>query len=157
MITLVIPGAGEYRIHHLLLDVNGTISLDGEPLEGVAERLARLREQVMVELVSADSRGQLGPTAQALGTGSCRVEAGSPEAEQKAARVRALGAESVAAIGNGANDAGMVQAAAVGIAVLGPEGLSTCTLHAADLVAPSILAALDLLLHPHRLASTLEC
>jgi len=156
VIILTIPGTGELRIQHLLIDVNGTISLDGEPLEGVAERLAQLREQVTVELVSADSRGRLGLTAQAFGVGSHRLEADRPEAEQKAARCQALGAGSVAAIGNGANDAGMVQAAALGIAVLGPEGLSTRTLQAADLMVPSILAALDLLLYPQRLSSTLE-
>jgi len=77
------------------------------------------------------------------------------EAEQKRSLVERLGAERVVAIGNGANDAGMLQAAALGIAVLGPEGLAGEAWQAADVVA-GIHQALDLLLHPRRLVATLR-
>jgi len=50
----------------------------------------------------------------------------------------------------------MLQAAALGIAVIGPEGAAADTLHAADIVAPNIHAALDLLLHPLRVVATLR-
>ena len=69
--------------------------------------------------------------------------------------VERLGAERVVAVGNGANDAGMLQAAALGIAVLGPEGLAGEAWQAADVVA-GIHQALDLLLHPRRLVATLR-
>jgi len=62
----------------------------------------------------------------------------------------------VVAIGNGANDAAMLQEAALGIAVLGPEGLAAEALLAADVVVASIEDALDLLLRPHRLVATLR-
>jgi P-type E1-E2 ATPase len=78
------------------------------------------------------------------------------EASQKAAFVRGLGAEHVVAIGNGANDAAMLQKAAIGIAVLGPEGLALEALLAADVVAPDILTALELLQDPARLVATLR-
>ena len=67
-----------------------------------------------------------------------------------------LGAERVVAIGNGANDAEMLAAAALGIAVLGPEGLATATLRAVDVVVGRIEDALDLLLQPQRLVATLR-
>jgi soluble P-type ATPase len=67
-----------------------------------------------------------------------------------------LGAEHVVAIGNGANDAAMLQQAVLGIAVLGGEGLATACLTAADIVVPSIESALDLLLYPRRLVATLR-
>lgn len=60
------------------------------------------------------------------------------------------------AVGNGANDARMLERAALGIAVLGPEGLALSCLQAADVVVPDILAALDLLLFPRRLVATLR-
>jgi soluble P-type ATPase len=48
----------------------------------------------------------------------------------------------------------MLSAAALGIAVLGPEGLAREAWEAADILTPDILAALDLLLHPQRLVAT---
>jgi soluble P-type ATPase len=50
----------------------------------------------------------------------------------------------------------MLTAAALGIAVLGPEGAAAATLAAAHVIAPDILAALDLLAHPQRLVATLR-
>jgi P-type E1-E2 ATPase len=155
VLTIAVPGVDVYRLTHLLLDLNGTIVLDGELIPGVAERVAKLRDQVQVELLSADTLGRLAATAQALGIDSYRLQPGA-EAEQKAARVAALGATSIVALGNGANDAAMLRAAALGIAVLGPEGLASAALTAADVVVPSVTAGLDLLLHPLRLIATLR-
>jgi len=59
-------------------------------------------------------------------------------------------------VGNGLNDAGLLRRAALGIAVLGPEGLSRLALLAAEVVVGSVVDALDLLLKPHRLRATLR-
>jgi soluble P-type ATPase len=50
----------------------------------------------------------------------------------------------------------MLHEAALGICVLGPEGMAVEALMAADVVAPSVLDALDLLYHPLRLMATLR-
>jgi P-type E1-E2 ATPase len=81
------------------------------------------------------------------------LEPGRPETAQKADVVKQLGAERVVAIGNGANDADMLREAAVGIAVVGPEGLSGGALAAADVVVVSISDALGLLLNSRRLVA----
>lgn len=60
----------------------------------------------------------------------------------------------VAAVGNGANDAAMLREAALGIAVLGPEGLAAEALLAADVLVRDVRDALDLLLQPERLVAT---
>ena len=156
MIELDVPGWRRLRLEHLLLDVNGTIARDGELLAGVAERVAALRELLAVRVLSADTFGRLDEQAGALGIPALRLRAGESEDAQKAAVVRSLGPASVVAIGNGANDASMLAAAAVGIAVLGPEGLSTRALASADAVVGSIGDALDLLLRPRRLVATLR-
>jgi soluble P-type ATPase len=75
---------------------------------------------------------------------------------EKAEYVAALSPERVVAVGNGANDAPMLKHAALGIAVLGPEGLSRDAADAAGVLCPSIAAALDLLLNPRRLEATLR-
>jgi soluble P-type ATPase len=50
----------------------------------------------------------------------------------------------------------MLGEAALGIAVVGPEGAASASLAAADVVCGSILVALDLLLEPRALAATLR-
>jgi len=155
MLKVDIPSRGLLRLEHLVLDVNGTIALDGQPIPGVHERLDRLGEMLTLWLVSADTQGTLVELADVLQIKWRLLQKGN-EVAQKAALVDELGAERVVAIGNGANDAMMLQRAALGIAVLGGEGLATACLAAADVVVLSIEAALDLLLHPRRLVATLR-
>jgi len=93
--------------------------------------------------------------ASQIGVDWTRVTAGQ-EAEQKERFVRDLGVESVIAIGNGANDAGMLAAAGLGIAVLGEEGTAVSALLAADIVSRTISEALDLMLTPKRLLASLR-
>ena len=150
-----LPGREPLALCALVLDLNGTIALDGELIAGVSERVAALQQLVDVYLLTADTRGTAAGIAEALGCSLHKLTRGA-EAEQKADLVRQLGAAGVAAIGNGANDAKMLETAALGIAVLGPEGLAVSTLHAADIVVPHIDDALDLLLKPVRLIATLR-
>jgi len=67
-----------------------------------------------------------------------------------------LGSMRCVAIGNGNNDASILEEAALGIAVIGPEGASAAALAAADLTCTSVLDALDLLTEPRVLAATLH-
>ena len=67
-----------------------------------------------------------------------------------------LGAAQEIALDQGANDVDMLREAALGICVLGPEGTAVEALMAADVVAPSILDALDSLRRPLRLVATLR-
>jgi P-type E1-E2 ATPase len=156
MLTVEIPGCGPLALEHLVLDLNGTLALDGEILPGVAERLADLSPHLQIHLLTADTRGRGATTADALGISLHRLTPGN-EAAQKRAFVESLRAERVAAVGNGANDAEMLAVAALGVAVLGPEGLARAAWQKADLIVPDIGAALDLLLHPQRLVATLRC
>lgn len=156
---LKVPGRRTYRLAHLVLDVNGTVASGGRLVEGVRDRLLSLREQgLAIHWITADTRGQQAALDEALGWPAIRLSPSDPqgEADQKAAFVRGLGSENVVAMGNGSNDAEMLRQAALGIAVLGPEGLALDALLAADAVAPSILAALDLLQDPSRLIATLR-
>ncbi len=155
MIELTIPGRGRLTLEHLVLDVNGTLALDGELINGVEQALAELRDRLQIHLVTADTHGRQAAIDARLGLQAVRLQAGG-EVEQKAAYVRALGAEKTAAIGQGANDAGMLAAAALGIAVMSREGLSTAALQAADLVVPDILAALELFVKPLRIVASLR-
>jgi P-type E1-E2 ATPase len=155
MITIRIPGWQTLDLAHLVLDLNGTIALDGQVLPGVAERLAALSANLTIHLVTADTQGQAAQSAECLGLQLFRIVPGD-EASQKLDLVAQLGPARTVTIGNGANDAGMLAAAALGIAVLGPEGLATTALQAAGVVVGRIEDALDLLLRPQRLIATLR-
>jgi soluble P-type ATPase len=78
------------------------------------------------------------------------------QSHTKLAQVAQLGRSQTVCIGNGRNDKLMLQAAVLGIAVIGPEGAALDALHAADIIAPNIHTALDLLLYPQRLVATLR-
>jgi len=156
MLSLDIPGRGALEIRHLVLDVNGTIAEDGHIRPGVKERLTRLRRQLEIVMVTADTHGRQAALDNELELVATRLEPGKPETPQKAALVRQLGAASTIAIGNGANDSEMLKEAAFGIAVLESEGTSLLAVQAADILSRSVTEALDLLLHPRRLVATLR-
>ena len=155
MIELNIPGRGTLQLEHLVCDVNGTLALDGKLIEGVRKSLIQLRDRLEVHLITADTHGMQGTIDQQLGVPAHRLQPGS-EAAQKAAYVQSLGADRVAAIGQGENDAEMLAAAGLGIAVLSPEGIATRTLLSAAIVVPDILAAIHLFEKPLRIVATLR-
>jgi len=147
-----VPGREPLALEFLLLDVNGTLTDRGSLIQGVAERLAAIGERLEVRILSADTFGTLETIAIELGARAERVASGA----DKARVVAELGAARCAVIGNGVNDAAMLEAAALGIAVVGPEGAAGAALRAADVVCASILDALDLLLDERALVATLR-
>jgi P-type E1-E2 ATPase len=155
MIELNIPGRGELHLQHLVSDVNGTLAVDGQLIEGLARKIAALRDRLMIHLLTADTHGKQVAIDQQLDLTATRVKAGN-EAAQKADYVRQLGAEMVVAIGQGANDAEMLRAAGLGICVMSTEGLAVETLMSADLLVPDVFAALELLDKPLRIVASLR-
>lgn len=155
MIDLTIPGVGTAQIHHLVLDVNGTIALDGKLLDGIPRVLASLASRMQIHMITADTHGKQQIIDQQLGLNAVRLNPGG-EARQKRAFIRALGSNNCAAIGQGANDAEMLEEAILGIAILSTEGLAVETLKTATMVMPDIYSALALFENPARILATLR-
>jgi P-type E1-E2 ATPase len=151
-IELEIPGRGRLEIEHLMLDVNGTLTDRGRLLDDVASALERLQGRLDPLLVSADTFGTLDEIGRDLGVRTRLVRTG----DEKRRLVEELGAGGTTVIGNGTNDAPALEAAALGIAVLGPEGTSADAVRAADVLCRSVVEALELLLDPKTLAATLR-
>lgn len=151
-LAISIPGRGELRLDYLMLDVNGTLTNRGALIEGIEERLHRLRDALDIGLVSADTFGTLDAVAERLGVRAVRARTG----KHKLSILDELGRDRCAVIGNGANDASVLDAAALGFAILGPEGTSALALGAADVLCASANEALDLLLDPRALTATLR-
>jgi len=155
MIKFNIPGTGEYELEHLVMDVNGTLAVDGQLMDGVAAKVASLRNNLTIHLLTADTHGKQTVIDQQLGLTAVRIVPGG-ESTQKAEYVRKLNREKVAAIGQGANDAEMLAAARLGICVMSVEGVAKDTLLAADLITPDTLSALELLEKPLRIVASLR-
>ncbi len=155
MIELNIPGRGALKLQHLVSDVNGTLAVDGVLIDGLSKRIAALRDRLAVHLLTADTHGRQSVIDQQLNLTAIRLTGGN-EQEQKRLFVEKLGADSVAALGQGANDAGMLKAAALGICVMSAEGAATETLLASDIVVPDIFTAFDLLDKPLRILASLR-
>jgi soluble P-type ATPase len=151
-LTIDIPGRPLLEIEHLLLDLNGTLTDRGGLIDGVAERLPRIERQLTLHALCADTFGTLDELASELHISAHRISSGT----EKQQFLEALGPQRWAAIGNGTNDASMLRATALGIAVIGPEGASVAALTAADVVCRSILEALDLLLDERAVVATLR-
>jgi soluble P-type ATPase len=155
MIEIIIPGYKTLLLRYLVMDYNGTLAVDGVLLDGVRERLMALSEKMALHVVTADTFG----IARSQLTGlPCELAILPVEnqAVAKLAYIQRLGEAQVVAMGNGRNDQRMLQAAALAIAIIQGEGAALETCQAADVLAPDIQAALDLLLHPKRLIATLR-
>jgi soluble P-type ATPase len=155
MIDIDIPGFGHLSLRYLVLDFNGTLAFDGALLPGVVDRIISLSMQLDVHVLTANTTGTSASALAGLPL-TLTVLDGPPEDEAKLAYVKKLSASSCASVGNGANDRLMLKACSLGIAVLGPECTAANILAAADIIAPDITAALDILLHPVRLLATLR-
>ena len=155
MIIVEIPGRKSIEVHHLVLDFNGTLAIDGKLIDGTKPLLELLSNQLTVHVLTADT---FGTAENELSGIKCTLKILSPEMQdmQKESHVFNLGEEHVIAFGNGLNDALMLKCAALGIVVLQKEGASVKTLLNADLVCNNIIDALELLTKPKRISASLR-
>lgn len=155
MLEINIPGFGAIGVAHLVCDFTGTLSVDGRLISGVAKRLDELAATLTIHVVTADTFGRV---HEELAGHSCNVSLvrGTDLDVQKQRYVLALGAGSVVAIGNGANDRLMLRTARLGIAIIEGEGCAKDAMLNADILVRSILDGLSLLLNPQRIAATLR-
>jgi soluble P-type ATPase len=155
MIEVVVPGFGVLRLSHLVCDYNGTLALDGDLLPGVAAALRALADDVQIHVVTADTFGQAAAQLEGLPL-RLTIIPGASRGDAKLAYISRLGADGVVAMGNGRNDAQMLRAARVGIALVRGEGGAAEALAAADIITWGVLDALGLLREPRRLVATLR-
>ena len=155
MIELVIPGRGNFYLEHLVLDLNGTIALDGRVIEGVGERLQNLGRTLNIYLVTADTLGNAEKTGNILKIKLHKIGKDNEDVK-KLDLIQQLGAGKTVCIGNGLNDVLMLKNSTIGICVVGGEGAAFEAVAASDLVVNNINDALDLLLNPSRIIATLR-
>ncbi len=155
MFELIIPGFGPVLLRHIVSDFTGTLSVDGELLPGVKEKLNKLAGILDVHILTADTFGK---ARSELAGVQCdiRILTGESHDIQKEEFVQELGAGGVIALGNGNNDRRMLKAAKVGVAVCLAEGCSRDAVVSSDIVVSSTVDALNLIVNPKRMKATLR-
>ncbi|BBG65962.1 HAD family hydrolase, a [Hydrogenimonas sp.] len=150
-----IPGYGDLDIEDIVCDFNGTVAKEGILLADAAEVIEELTGKYRVHIITADTFGSVAAQVDRLGVELKILETGDHTTEKRE-YIETLGSTKCAAIGNGNNDLQMLQAAALGIAVIADEGCSVKTLMSADIVCRSGYEALALFAAPKRLIATLR-
>lgn len=150
-----IPGLGLIDISTIVMDYSGTLALSGKLIPGLADHLQNLAKNFNIHVLTGDSYGI---AAEQLDGLNCELHilTSGDQAIAKQEFIEAIDADQCIALGNGLNDALMLRAAKLGIAVLQEEGLATACLHEADILVRSMPEAMRLLKDPQRLISTLR-
>jgi soluble P-type ATPase len=155
MITIQRPGQEPLEIEFILIDFEGTLASDLRVHPKAKDKINLLSKRTKIYILA---KGQKERVEESLR----RVKAEifySPEGEtsqRKSELLRRLGPARTVAIGNGLDDASMMEEACLGICVLGKEGASSETIKHADVVVPDVIDALDFLLKPLRQKATLS-
>jgi soluble P-type ATPase len=155
MITVEIPGSGFLELEHFVTDFSGTLSEDGSLLPGIKDKLNELSGKLRIHVLTSDTFGRAGKELEGVNC-TLHVLEGEGHVIQKEKYISYLGVDKVVAIGNGNNDALMLKAAKLGIAVCLKEGCSRRAIEAAQIFVTSPVDAVDLLLSPKRLIATLR-
>lgn len=148
-----IPEVGEIEIDTIVLDLNGTLSVNGQVVDGAKERLSALRQMGFeVILFTGDQRGTAGDLCSDLGIKFHKAVT-SKEKEELFLK---LDVEKTAAIGNARIDNGTFKHAKISVATLQAEGIHTGILQYVDVIVPSINDALDLFIDKNSLCATMR-
>ncbi len=154
MITILRPGREPLQIEFILVDFEGTLAADRRVHPKAKDKISLLSKRTKIFVLTTGSREVVEETLRRVNVEVVVF----PEAEASVAKrdlIKRLGEAHTVAIGNGVDDSPMIEAAGLGIGVIGKEGASGEVLRKADVVVTTILDALDLLLKPLRQKATL--
>lgn len=146
-------GVEPFELNTVILDLNGTLSVNGQVPDGVRERLDKLKALgFKIYLFSGDQRGTAAGIAINLGIELQKATT----LEEKAALTNKLDLKHTVAIGNARIDIGTFKPVKLRIGTLQAEGIHVEILKHIDVLTPSINDALDLLLNPDSLCATMR-
>jgi P-type E1-E2 ATPase len=155
MIEMNIPGQGILQLEYLVCDINGTLAVDGVLIPGVATNIKKIQDRLKVHLITANTHAKQKYINEELGIEAQIIQMGN-ENQQKREFIQQLGSGSVIAVGQGANDSGMLNEAAIGICVFSDEGTAVEALMSSDILVRDGLTALELIQNPMRMVATLR-
>jgi soluble P-type ATPase len=135
-----VTGVGEIEINTIVLDLNGTLAVNGIIPAGVEEKLNKLKELGFeIILFTGNQRGDAQVQCDRLGIDFKQAKT----SEEKEALFLEYDVETTAAIGNARIDLGKFKHAKVSVATLQAEGIHTGILSEVDVIVPTINDALQ--------------
>jgi soluble P-type ATPase len=154
MIRIERPGQEPLEIQFILIDFEGTLAQDQRIHPKAKDKINLLSKRAKIYVLTKGDKEFLDEAFRKVDVEPFYSKEGETT-QQKLDFLRQLGANKTVAIGNGADDAPMIEEAGFGICVAGKEGASGETIRKADLVVSNIIDALDFLLKPLRQKATL--
>ena len=146
-------GVGEINLDTVILDLNGTLAVDGKLVEGVIPRINKLKELgFKLYLFTGDQRGTASTQAKELGIELMYAT----NTAEKAECAKKCNFETTVAIGNARIDIGTFENAKIKIATLQKEGIHAGILNHVDIIIPTINDALDMLIDPNTFNATMR-
>jgi soluble P-type ATPase len=154
MINIQRPGQQPLEIENLLIDYEGTLAMDRRVHPKAKDKMNLLSKRIKLFVFTTGEKALVEERLRKVNAEIvCLAE--SEASRQKLDLLRQLGPGKTVAIGNGADDAAMIEEAGLGICTIGKEAAAGETIRRADLVVTDILDALDFLLKPLRQKATL--
>ncbi len=146
-------GVGEIELNTIILDLNGTLAVNGSIVEGAKERLIKLKELgYKIYLFTGDQRGNAAELTKEIDITILRAT----NTEEKERLTLSLDFSKTVSIGNARIDIGTFKHTKLRIATIQAEGIHAEILKFVDIVVLSINDALDILINPDSLNATMR-
>ena len=154
MLTIHRPGQAPLEIEFILIDFEGTMASDRRVHPKTKDKINLLSKRTKIYILTKGEKEVIGEVLKKVNAEVIYLNEGEGS-QRKLDLINRLGERQTVAIGNGADDASMLEEAGLGICVIGREGVAGEALRRADVVVTNMLDALDFLLKPLRQKATL--
>ncbi len=156
MYELDVPGYKTLRLKHIVFDFNGTLAEGGQLINGLKNRLCSLNNDLKVHIVTADTFNTVRQEFSNTEINIEIIDKKSQGIDYKKNFIKELGKNSVIAVGNGNNDAKMLNTAELGVAVIGKEGAAVSSILNGDIIVNDIKDVFNIIDNPQKLIATLR-
>ena len=154
MISIERPGQGNLEIDFILIDFEGTLASDRRVHPKAKDKINLLSKRTKIYILAKGEKEGVEESLRRVKAEIFYLTEGD-FSRRKLDLLRQLGPTRTVAIGNGVDDAPMIEEAGLGICIISKEGTSVEAMKRADVVVSNILDALDFLLKPLRQKATL--
>jgi len=148
------PGRAPLEIESVLIDFEGTLAMDRRVPPKAKDKINLLSKRLKIFILTQAPREVVEKALRRTEAEVIYLKEGDASRE-KLDLLRHLGTDRTVAIGNGFDDASLIEEAALGICVIGKEGTATEAIEKADVVVLNVLDGLDFILKPLRQKATL--
>jgi len=155
MISIERPGQGNLEIEFILIDFEGTLASDRRVHPKAKDKINLLSKRTKIYILAKEEKECVEEALKKVKAEIIYLMEGK-SSRQKLDVLLQLGATRTVAIGNGMDDAPMIEEAGFSICVMSKEGTFSEVMKKANVVFMNILDALDFLLKPLRQKATLS-